>query len=173
MNIDKNIDNWLSNNKIYDYINETEMILNNVQKEIVNKMLQKRYGYIQASQGSGKTLMGINMALYRLANSHIKNVLIVAPSIAINGTWIEVLKAYNVSYIQVKKLSDMKNIKEKDFILITYNMMIKYYKHIKRFLKLKSNKVYTIIDEADGICNITGKTSKSVIAGTFNSKYKT
>lgn len=173
MNIDKNIDNWLSNNKIYDYINETEMILNNVQKEIVNKMLQKRYGYIQASQGSGKTLMGINMALYRLDNSHIKNVLIVAPSIAINGTWIEVLKAYNISYIQVKKLSDMENIKEKDFILITYNMMIKYCKHIKRFLKLKSNKVYTIIDEADGICNITGKTSKTVIVGTFNSKYKT
>lgn len=173
MSIDKNISEWLNNNIIYDYVNETEMILNDVQKEIVNKMLQKKYGYIQASQGSGKTLMGINMALYRLSNNYINNVLIVAPSIAINGTWSEVLKAYNIPFTQIKKLSDINTIKKNDFILITYNMMIKYYKHIKKFIKVNNSKIYTIIDEADGICNITGKTSKSVIAGTFNSKYKT
>lgn len=173
MSIDDNINNWLDNNHIYDTINETEMILNDVQKEIVNKMLQKHYGYIQASQGSGKTLMGINIANYRLSNNHVKNVIIVAPSIAINGTWVEVLKAYNIPYVQIKKLSDIDTINNKDFILITYNMMIKYYKHIKKFIKHRNNKIYTIIDEADGICNITGKTSKSVIAGTFNSNYKT
>lgn len=173
MSIDKTISEWLDNNTIYDYVNETEMILNDVQKEIVNKILQKKYGYIQASQGSGKTLMGINMALYRLSNNHINNVLIVAPSIAINGTWTEVLKAYNISFVQIKRLSDINLINKSDFILITYNMMIKYCKHIKKFIKINNNKIYTIIDEADGICNITGKTSKSVIAGTFKSRYKT
>lgn len=173
MSIDKTISEWLDNNTIYDYVNETEMILNDVQKEIVNKMLQKKYGYIQASQGSGKTLMGINMALYRLSNNHINNVLIVAPSIAINGTWTEVLKAYYIPFVQIKRLSDINLINKRDFILITYNMMIKYCKHIKKFIKINNNKIYTIIDEADGICNITGKTTKSVIAGTFKSRYKT
>lgn len=173
MDLDVNIQNWLNSHNVYDYINETKIVLNDVQKEIVNKMLQKKYGYIQASQGSGKTLMSINMALYRLENNNIRNVIVVAPSIAINGTWIEVLKAYQIPYVQIKSISDINKIKEKDFIIITYNMMMKYYKHIKRYIKLKNNKIYTIIDEADGICNISGKTSKSVIAGTFKSKYKT
>ena len=63
-----------------DVVNDKEIYLNSVQLEIVNKMLQKNYGYIQSSQGTGKTLMSIFYALYR----NTSNTLVVAPSLAIN-----------------------------------------------------------------------------------------
>ena len=171
--IDKNIQNWLDSATIYDSINNEEIKLNSVQQEIVNKQLQKDYGYIQASQGSGKSLMAIHMALYRQKYQGTKNTLIIAPSIAINGTWCEILSAYQIPFKQVKCISDIADIKENDFVLITFNMMIKLHKHIKKFIKLNNHKVYSIIDEADGVCNINSKSFKAVFNGTFRSKYKT
>ena len=66
MSLDKSIQNWLENTTIYDSVNDETYKLNPIQQEIVNKQLQKDYGYIQASQGSGKgRLWSIHMALYR------------------------------------------------------------------------------------------------------------
>ena len=71
---------------------------------------------------------------------------------------------------QVKCISDIADIKQNDFVLLTFNMMIKLHKHIKKFIKTKNHKVYSIIDEADGICNINSKSFKAVFNGTFRSK---
>ena len=161
---EKNNQNWLDKKTIYDSVNDEVYKLNPIQQEIVNKQLQKDYGYIQASQGSGISLMAIHMALYRQTYQSVKNTLIIALSIAINGTWCEILSAYQIPFKQVRCISDIKDIKQNDFVLITFNMMIKLHKHIKKFIKLNNHKVYSIIDEADGVCNINSKSFKAVFS---------
>lgn len=172
MKLDNNIQNWLSNNLIYNIETEENLILNDIQKDIVNKMLQKKYGYIQASQGSGKTLMSINYAMYRQQYNSIKNVFVVAPSIAINGTWESVLTAYQMPFITLKSFSDINKIKQGDYVLITFNMIIKLQKHVKKHLKRISNKYLLLVDEADSIARFESKRTKTTL-GTFRkAKYK-
>lgn len=172
MTIDKNIENWLSESKVFDNENDCNILLNDVQKEIVNKMLQKRYGYIQANQGTGKTLMGIHYALYKKDINNTRNTLIIAPSIAINGTWVTNLENYKIPFTTIKTLSDIKNIKSGDFILITFNMLCKYQNRIKKYLKSISNKYTLLVDEADSICNIDSTRTKAVLSVCKKARYK-
>ncbi|MFH0334708.1 helicase-related protein [Clostridium perfringens] len=173
MKLDTDISNWLSNSKVYDHGKDEEIILNDEQKEIVNKMLQKRYGYIQASQGTGKTLMSIHYALYRKDFNNINNIVVVAPSIAINQTWADVLESYKISFTHIKKMKDIDSIKKDDFVLITFNMLCKYKKHIKKFLNKKiSNKYLLLVDEADSICNLDSSRTKATLAVFKSAKFK-
>jgi superfamily II DNA or RNA helicase len=171
MELDDKIQTWLNEQYIYDRLEKDEKRLNDVQKEIVNKQLQKRYGYIQASQGSGKTLMSIFMALYRQKFQNTKFTFVVAPSIAINTTWKECLTNYQIPFTQIKRLSDIGKIKKHDFVIVTFNMLSKYQKQIKKFLKINSYNCMTILDEADNICNINNR-FKAVMNVTYKSKYK-
>lgn len=173
MKIDKEIDKWLSVSKVFDYDNREKIVLNKEQKKIVNKMLQKKYGYISAGMGSGKTLMSIHISKYREKNGKIKNTLCIAPSIAINNNWSIVLESYKIPFINIKSLNDINNIKENDFILITFNMLCKYKKHIKKFLQKKiDNKYQLILDEADCICNINSSRTKATLDVCKKAKYK-
>lgn len=172
MNIDENIEKWLKDTYLYDNENNIEIYLNTTQQTIVNKMLQKRYGYIQSSQGTGKTLMSIIYSLYRKENSFTRNTLVVAPSIALNGTWSVTLDNHNLSYTIIRNKSDIDHIKPNDYILVTFNMMCKYKKHIKKYLKRISNKYCLIVDEADSICNITSKRTNATIGCCNKAKYK-
>lgn len=171
MKIDRNIDKWLSKSQIYDYDNEEKIYLNKEQKNIVNKMLGKKYGYINAGMGSGKTLMSIHIAKYREKN--INNVLCIAPSIAINNNWIQVLESYKIPFKVIRSIKDIKSIEKNDYILITFNMLCKYKKHIKSFLQKKNNNKYQLIlDEADCICNINSSRTKAMLNVCKKAKYK-
>ena len=171
MRIDKKIDKWLSESKVYNYDTREKILLNKEQKKIVNLMLQKKYGYIQASQGTGKTLMSIHYALYREKNT--KNTLVIAPSIAINQTWVDVLESYHTPFKTINKLKDLSSIEDNDFILITFNMLCKYKKHVKKFLEKKINNKYTlIVDEADSICNINSSRTKATLSIGKKAKFK-
>lgn len=171
MKLDDKIQAWLNEQFIYDSLEKDEKRLNDVQKEIVNKQLQKRYGYIQASQGSGKTLMSIFMALYRQQFKNTKFTFVVGSAIAITGTWRKCLLSYGIPFVQIKRLSDISKIKENDFVIITLNMLSKYQKQIKKFLKINNYNCMTILDEADNICNINSF-FRAVMNSTFKSKFK-
>lgn len=173
MKIDENINKWLRESQVYNYDSEEEIYLNNEQKEMVNKMLQKQYGYIQSSQGTGKTLMGIHYALYREKNNNTKNTLCIAPSVAIYQTWEEVLQSYKITYRTIKTLQDIKNIKKNEFILITFNMLCKYKKRLKKYLQKKINNNYTLLlDEADSIARIESNRTESTLNIGKKAKYK-
>lgn len=173
MSLDDDINEWLNSSKVYDYGREEKILLNNEQKEIVNKNLQKKYSYIQASQGTGKTLMSIHYALYRKEFNNIKNTIVVAPSIAINQTWADVLENYKIPFTYIKRLKDIDNIAKDDFILITFNMLCKYKKHIKKFLnKQLSNKYLLLVDEADSICNLDSSRTKATLSVFKSAKFK-
>jgi hypothetical protein len=172
MQEDKSIKNWLDNLSIYNYESDEELRLNDVQKNIVNKMLQKKYGYMQASQGSGKTLMSITYGLYRQQTTSIKNIFCVAPSIAINGTWESTLTAYKIPFITLKSFADIEKVKHGDFVLITFNMLIKLQKRVKKHLKQIGYNYLLLVDEADSIARIESKRTKATL-GTFNkAKFK-
>lgn len=173
MKIDKNIDKWLSESQVYNYDSEEEIYLNNEQKEMVNKMLQKQYGYIQSSQGTGKTLMGIHYALYREKNNNTKNTLCIAPSVAIYQTWEENLQSYRIPFRIIKTLQDIRDIEKNEFILITFNMLCKYQNHLKKYLQKKINNNYTLlVDEADSIARIESSRTKATLNVGKKARYK-
>ena len=60
-------------------------------KEYLNLVLQKRYALLNWQQGSGKTAAVYHRAKYLLKFRKAKNVIILAPAIATNMTWIPFL----------------------------------------------------------------------------------
>jgi predicted RNA methylase len=173
MSEQENIKTFLTDLVITDYENNEEIRLNDIQKLDTNKILQKQYGFLQWGQGSGKSISGIANALYRLKNTNIKNTFIVSTAIAINNTWDVILNSYKYDYIRINELEDLNNIKSGQMVLITLNMLCKYQRHIKKFIKNQSQKVMLILDESDSISSPTSKRTKAVLNCFRRVKYKT
>ena len=164
MTLNTNIQNFVENVSFYDSVKEETIKLNDVQKNDINKMLQKNYGLLQYSMGGGKTLQGITYSLYRLKYNNILNPIIIGESIAIKGTWMEVLENYNIPYCVINKVSDLKNIEKGKFILITLYNVNKYKKQIKKYLKMNVKKFALIFDESDSITSLDTQAYKSVLS---------
>jgi len=174
MQLDSNIQDFLNNLVIYDTLNEKEIRLNDIQKEDTNKTLQKDYGFLQWTMGTGKSITGTAQALYRLKHNDINNVIVIAPSIAIKGTWDECLESYrikyneideykSIDYILVNKLEDLNNIQKGQVVLMTLYTVNKYRKQIKKMLKIGNKKYFLIFDESDAITNLNSQTYKGVL----------
>lgn len=173
MEQDNNIKLFLDALVITDYDNDEEIRLNDIQKLDTNKILQKQYGFLQWGQGSGKSISGIANSLYRLDNSNIRNVFIVSSAIAINNTWDVILKNYKYNYIRINNLQDIDNIQDGQMVLITLNMLSKYQRQIKKYIKMQCQKVMLILDESDNISNPNSKRTKAVLSCFRTVKYKT
>ena len=171
MQPDKEIASWLDSFELSD--GEETIHLNVAQKKDLNLFLQKRYGFIQWEQGSGKTLAGITIGKYRLEKKQVKNVFVVSTAIAIKNNWNDVLEQYGIDYCMIEKLSDIQNIKPGQFVIVTLNMMCKYHKFIKRFVKSICQKAVLIFDESDNISNMYSKRTKAVLDAFRRLKYKT
>ncbi|MCK9198449.1 MAG: N-6 DNA methylase [Bacilli bacterium] len=163
MDLDNNIQSFLNNLVINDSLNDKEIRLNDIQKEDTNKTLQKDYGFLQWERGTGKTITGTAQALYRLKNNDINNVIVIAPSIAIKGTWDECMESYGIDYILISKLNDLKKIKKGQIVLMTLYVVNKYRKQIKKMLKMNNKKYFLIFDESDAITNLNSQTYKAVL----------
>lgn len=161
MELDKNIDKWLKEKYLYDYIKDEEIRLTDKQRFDINKILQKKYGYNQWSTGSGKSLSSLFYALYRLEFNHIKNIVVVAPAIAIKNTYVDMLETYKLNYRIINNITDINNIQDGEFLLFTFNMLIKLQKQVKKFIKINNKRFALMVDEADGISNTTSKRCKA------------
>lgn len=166
------IQTFLDSLVITDYENDEHIRLNDVQKQDTNKLLQKNYGFLQWGQGSGKSISGIAQSLYRLEHNKIHNVFIVSTAIAINNTWDVILNNYKYNYKRVNNLSDIQTIEDGQFVLITLNLLSKYQKFIKKYIKQKSQKVMLILDESDNISSPSSKRTKAVLSCFRRVKYK-
>lgn len=154
---------WLNDFSLWDAENEEEIRLNDLQKHDVNLMLQKRYGLLQWEQGSGKTLAGISVALYRMEKQNIHHAWVVSSAISIRNNWDVVLANYGLSYVFIKRLKDFEQIKQGDFVIITLNTLRKYRKQIKRWIRKHNRKIQLVFDESDEITNASGATTKSCL----------
>ncbi len=171
MQPDKEIAEWLN---LFELSDDEETIrLNKAQKKDLNLFIQKRYSFIQWEQGSGKTLAGITIGKYRLEKKQVKNVFVVSTAIAIKNNWNDVLEQYGINYCMIESLSDIRNIKPGQFVIITLNMMCKYHKFIKRYVKSICQKAVLILDESDNISNKNSKRTKAVLNAFRRLKYKT
>lgn len=159
----KEIVEWLDELVIYDHSNCEKIRLNEVQKGDTAKMLMKRYGYLQWGTGAGKSISAVAQMKYRLEHKQVHNVFIVAPAIAINNNWDDILENYGFDYIRIHKMSDIQKIERGQIVILTFGMLTKYEKQLKRFMKLKSQKVMLLLDEADAISNPSSKRAKATL----------
>lgn len=171
MEQDKSIANWLENFKLES--SDDIIYLNEVQKHDINLFLQKPYSFIQWEQGSGKTLAGIAIGQYRMQFNGVRNAFVVSTAISIKNNWNDVLDQFNVPYRMIESYSDIKEIKSGEFVIITLNILCKYYKQVKRFIKTLNQKAVLIFDESDSMSNMDSKRTKAVLAAFRKLKYKT
>ena len=87
--------------------------------------------------------------------------------------WDVILSNYKYNYIRINKLFDIDNIQQGQTVLITLNMLCKYQKHIKKYIKKQSKKVLLILDESDNISNPNSKRTKAILNCFRKVKYKT
>lgn len=142
--------------------------LTEIQKEDIGKALMKPYGILNWQQGCGKTPAAYAVAEYRACLN-----VVVAPALAINGTWKKFLSTNGKTFKFVKKRSDL--TKDVDYLLFTYSRMSMnrygFAKYIKKFLR--NTKVQLICDESDEMTNRNSKTYKAVrVAFARGCKYK-
>lgn len=169
---DKHIQEFLDGFSITDYDKNEAYTLTEKQKEDINKLLQKRYSFLQWEQGSGKTFAGIAQMKYRLQYNNIRNAFVVSTAIAINNNWQECLKAYRYDYIRINSYSDIRKIREGQIVLITLDKLNTLQKHIKKYVKMKSQKVMLVLDESDSISSQNSKRTKAVLSCFRKVKYK-
>ena len=173
MKIDKNIENWLSDSVLFNYIEGVETKLNDKQKYDLNKILQKKYALLQWDMGSGKSYTSLHYGKYRLEKNNCKNIFVVAPAIAIKNTYVDMLENFNLPFRIINTKDDINKINRGEFLLFTFNMVIKTERWIKKFLKQQGKNFALILDESDSICNIDSKRCKSVLSCFRSSiKYK-
>ena len=148
---DPEIAAWLRDFTLWDAENEEFIHLNDIQRQDINRILQKRYGMLQWEQGSGKTLAAIATAIYRMKNQGIHSAWVVSSAISIRNNWDVVLPNYGLSYVFVERLADLERIKPGDFVLVTLNKLGAYQKQIKKWIKRHNQKICLTLDESDEI----------------------
>lgn len=137
-----------------------ECKLNDIQKTDIVKIIQKKYSILSWKMGLGKTAASYVWATY--SKTH-RNVIIVSAALAINLTWKSFLEANNVDYIQIKSISDINNIKEGQFVLLSLEYATKYQKQLKKFVNKRRQNISMVFDESDEITNDNSKRTKAIL----------
>lgn len=104
-----------------------------LQKHDLNLVLQKRYALLNWQQGSGKTAAVYHRAKYLLKFRKAKNVIILAPAIATNMTWIPFLTINKERFRTIQTAGDLNNIPEGTFLVVSTSMLRKLKKRTDAF----------------------------------------
>ena len=161
---DPEIAAWLRDFTLWDAENEEIIYLNDIQRQDINRILQKRYGMLQWEQGSGKTLAAIATATYRMKKQGLHSAWVVSSAISIRNNWDVVLPNYGLSYVFVERLADLERIRPGDFVLVTLNKLGSYQKQIKKWIKRHNQKICLTLDESDEISNPDSQRAKASLA---------
>lgn len=163
MVMDENIGRFLAEFTVYDSENDEQIYLNDIQKHDLNLVLQKRNMLLQWEQGSGKTLAGIASGLYRMERQNAFCTWVVSSAISIKNNWDVVLQSYHLPYVMVNRIKDLERIQRGDFVIITLNMLSKYQRQIKSWVKANGGKIALCFDESDEMTNPSSKRAKAVL----------
>ena len=143
-----------------------------LQKHDMGLVFQKNYSLLNWQQGSGKTAVAYHFGKYRLLNKQVRNVIILAPAIAVNLTWEPFLERNNENFITLTKWTDFQHIKEGQFLLISISTQDKLKRELKRFIKRRNQKICLLFDESDEITNPLSQRTKSSLSFFRRLKYK-
>ncbi len=177
MEEDPEIREWLTNWELADRWGKDRIQLNERQLYDTNLTLQKRYAYLQWSQGAGKTVSGTAQGMYRLAHGQTDYVFVVSSAISIETTWAPFLTKYQIPHKVIHSRKDLRRVYPGDFVLITLGRVRNYQRSIQKIVKLASRKLFLIYDEAQNSSALetseeVGRLTKATIACFHSLKYK-
>jgi trans-aconitate methyltransferase len=147
---------------IHDHVKNEKIRLSPVQLSDTAKILTKPYGFLQWEQGSGKTISGIAQHMYRMTYNNVFCTFIVSTALSIHNNWLEVLSAYHIDHIHIHRMADLPKIEKGNIALITLDMLIKYERQIKSYVKSHNQRIFLLYDESDTSTSMDSKTSKAV-----------
>ncbi|GFN32553.1 helicase-related protein [Paenibacillus xylaniclasticus] len=168
----KTIQLWLDNFNLYNSVKNEIVKLRDFQKEDMQKVLQKDKALLAWNVGLGKTEAGITWMKYMNEHKPIRNTFIVSSSISIKMTWTDRLASYGISYVKIESLSDVYKIRPSDIILVSFNMLVKYQRHLKQYIKRQARKISLILDESHRCIYPSTQTTKAVLSVFQRVPYK-
>lgn len=137
--------------------------LNEIQKKDIGVCIAKNGCLLQWQQGCGKTLAGIVVGLWRLQKTPVRNVVVVAPAIAIKTTWVDMLTVQKIPFVHVRSEKDMEGICPGQFVIVTYDILSRRKRLFKRFVKRQNKKLQLIVDESDNLSCLESSRTKAVL----------
>ena len=143
-----------------------------LQQHDMGLIFQKRYSFLNWQQGSGKTAVAYHYGKYLMEQKRVKSVVVLAPAIAVSLTWIPFLKRHNSELVCITKPSQLQNIPNGKFVIVAISRLNKLDVQLKKFLKMRSQKVCLLFDESDEITNPTSKRTKLSLGIFRRVKYK-
>lgn len=144
-----------------------------LQKQDMGLLFQKRYSLLNWQQGSGKTAVAYHFGCYAMDRlQQVKNVIVLAPAIAVNLTWEPFLIRNGTEYIRIDEPAKLSKVPEGVFLLVSLSMMEKLQRGLKTFMKQRSNKVCLLFDESDEISNPLSRRTRLSLALFRRARYK-
>ena len=143
-----------------------------LQKHDLNLVLQKRYALLNWQQGSGKTAAVYHRAKYLLKSNKVRNVVILAPAIATNMTWIPFLTMNRERFRVVRNNADLETVPEGVFLILSTSMLGKLKRGLAGFVRRTSRKLCLVFDESDEITNPSSQRTRLILGLFRRLKYK-
>ena len=143
-----------------------------LQKHDQNLVLQKRYALLNWQQGLGKTAAVYHRAKYLLKYRKIRNVIILAPAIATNMTWIPFLSMNREQFRVVRSNADLETVSEGVFLVLSTSMLGKLKRGLARFVRRTSRKLCLVFDESDEITNPSSQRTRHILSLFSRLRYK-
>lgn len=171
MKRNRELDNYIESLS-FTGMKNTECRFSPLQKEDMGLAYQKRYSLLNWQQGSGKTAVLYHFGKYRLVHRRVKNVVIIAPSIAVHMTWEVFLKYNKEDYVLVSRPEQLDDIPAGKFIIISVSMLGKIDSALRLFMKKKSQKICLLFDESDELTNESALRTKRTLKCFCKAKYK-
>ena len=143
-----------------------------LQKHDQNLVLQKRYALLNWQQGLGKTAAVYHRAKYLLKYRKIRNVIILAPAIATNMTWIPFLSMNREQFRVVRSNADLETVSEGVFLVLSTSMLGKLKRGLARFVRRTSRKLCLVFDESDEITTPSSQRTRHILSLFRHLRYK-
>ncbi len=143
-----------------------------LQKHDQNLVLQKRYALLNWQQGLGKTAAVYHRAKYLLKYRKIRNVIILAPAIATNMTWIPFLSMNREQFRVVRSNADLETVSEGVFLVLSTSMLGKLKRGLARFVRRTSRKPCLVFDESDEITTPSSQRTRHILSLFRRLRYK-
>lgn len=177
---DKTFDEMVQNPELTRYIDSLSFMNRDIQrceftplqKHDMNLLFQKRYSLLNWQQGSGKTAVAYHFGKYLRSLNRIRNIVVLAPAIAIELTWTNFLKCQKKKFIHVTRPHDLDNIRPGMVVIVSLTMLDILKREFKRFMKMHSHKICLIFDESDEITNDQTKRTRSSLNIFRRARYK-
>jgi trans-aconitate methyltransferase len=157
---DPKIDAWL---KRFTFISPKDLSaceFNDMQYHDMGIILQKKYGTLNWQQGCGKTAASYAWAKYQ----GLRNTFIIGPAVAIDMTWKKFMLVNNETFIVIKKFKDIQKIRPGLYVLMSLDMLIRYQRYIKAYVKRSAYKVALVFDESDEITSAGSRRTKATLS---------